>query len=233
MAAGVALVVAALALIGYNLWDAQRAADASDAVLAQLDAVIAQAREAREAGAAGASGADAAEGTSSDAASADPSAGSSSSAAFSPEPSELTWLLDKDMPTAEVDGRAYLGEVIIPALSLALPVAAEYDDAALRVSPCRYSGSYYTDDLVVCGYNYDRHFGELLSIGIGEEVYLVTVEGRTVRYTVSNRETLRATAIDQMVSNDKNSARTADWDLTLFTCDLDGSTRCAVRCVRS
>lgn len=137
------------------------------------------------------------------------------------------------MPTKVVDGREYIGELEIPSLSLRLPVQASWDYDRLRVSPCRYTGSYATDDLVICGHNYPSHFRGLLGVDIGADVYLNTVDGQRIHYLVTNREILRPTAIDQMVQNQGNSDSSADWDLTLFTCTIGGRTRCSVRCVRA
>lgn len=137
------------------------------------------------------------------------------------------------MPTKTVNGYEYIGELEIPVLSLRLPVQANWDYDRLRVSPCRYTGSYVTDDLVVCGHNYPSHFRGLLGIGIGADVYFVTVDGERIHYVVTNREILRPTSIEQMTENDNNSDSAYDWDLTLFTCTIGGRTRCSVRCVRA
>lgn len=139
---------------------------------------------------------------------------------------------DAQMPTKTVDGYEYIGELSIPALGVRLPVMAEWDYTRLRVSPCRYTGSYLTEDLVICGHNYPSHFRGLLSIDIGADVYLQTVAGESIHYVVANREIVQPTSIEQMVENDRNSDSSYDWDLTLFTCTLGGQTRCAARCVR-
>lgn len=140
---------------------------------------------------------------------------------------------ETEAPTKTVDGTRYVGVLDIPALGVKLPVANEWDYSQLRISPCRYTGSYLTDDLVICGHNYPSHFRGLLGIDIGADVYLDAADGSRIHYVVSNRETVQPTSIEQMVENDRNSENAADWDLTLFTCNLGGQTRCAVRCVRS
>ena len=144
----------------------------------------------------------------------------------------IVWQLDREMPTAWVDGRDWIGVISIPSLNIELPILATWDEGALRTGACRYSGSYYTDDLVVGAYNYSSFFGPLLNAQVGVDVYLTNADGRRIRYTVSNRETLRATAVSQLVENRQNSDAASDWDLTLFTCDVSGTARCAVRCVR-
>ena len=49
------------------------------------------------------------------------------------------------------------------------------------------------------------------------------MEGSTFSYTVMELEPLPADAVEEMTSG--------DWDLTLFTCTLDGQSRITVRCV--
>lgn len=142
---------------------------------------------------------------------------------------------DLTMPTVTVDGFAYIGRIVIPSISIDLPVMAEWDEEQLRVSPCLYTGNYHTDDMVICAHNYDSHFGQLLGIGIGEKVIFTAVDGVVYNYIISNRETLQPTAIEDMILNINNAAGEGgleDWDLTLFTCHIGGQTRCAVRCLR-
>ena len=137
------------------------------------------------------------------------------------------------MPVELIDGYEYIGILEIPSEELSLPVMAEWDYDRLKISPCRFIGSYYADDLVICAHNYDQHLGRLLSIDIGVDVYFTNVEGLTIHYIVTNRETVEPTAVEQMIENTGNSETSLlDWDLTLFTCNLGGQTRCAVRCSR-
>ena len=131
-----------------------------------------------------------------------------------------------EMQATEVNGNRYIGVLEFPSESVCLPVMSEWNYDSLRISPCIYTGSFYMDDAVICGHNYITHFGFLLRIGIGTDVYFTSINGEIFHYVVSNRETVRAGDIDSMIDP------SADWDLTLFTCDLDGRTRCAVRCVR-
>ena len=145
------------------------------------------------------------------------------------QPSVQTEYADfnKEMPTKEIDGYTYIGILDIPSLGLHLPVMASWDYERLSISPCRYTGSYYLDNMVICAHNYIKHFSPIKWIDIGADVYFTTVEGVVYHYQVSNRETLQPTAVEEMVDQTKE-----DWDLTLFTCNTGGQTRCVVRCSR-
>lgn len=136
------------------------------------------------------------------------------------------------MPTKMIDGYEYIGILEIPSLNLTLPVMMDWDYDRLQISACRFFGSYYADDLVVCAHNYAKFFSPIKWIDIGADVYLTTVEGMTIHYMVTNRETVDP-IVQLMIENVNNSeTSTMDWDLTLFTCNTGGQTRCAVRCSR-
>ena len=142
---------------------------------------------------------------------------------------------DPEMPVIEVEGYYYIGILEIPSLQLTLPVMDRWDYTRLKISPCVYSGSYKTDDLVICAHNYARHFSPVKRIDIGADVYLITVDCRVYHYQVTNRETLKPDLVENMIENTNNTTDgtvTNEWDLTLFTCNTGGQTRCAVRCAR-
>jgi len=135
---------------------------------------------------------------------------------------------DREMTVTTIDGWDYIGYLSIPSIGLALPVMDQWSYAGLKIAPGRYAGSLFTDDLVVCGHNYTRHFSPIKRLSVGEEVQFVDMDGTVWNYEVSAVETLQPTQIEEMVS--KTDAE--DWDLTLFTCTTGGTARCAVRCVR-
>ena len=141
------------------------------------------------------------------------------------------------MPVTLVDGFQYIGILEIPSLGIRLPVMDTWDYDRLRISPCLYSGSYYTDDMVICGHNYQRHFSPIKGVDIDADVYFITADKVIYHYTVSNRETVQPTSVEQMIRNmnnrDPEDGDMEDWDLTLFTCNTGGQTRCAVRCIRA
>lgn len=141
-----------------------------------------------------------------------------------------------EMAAVIIDGYEYIGMIAIPSLNnLELPVMKECDLDRLSISPCRYTGSYYSDDLVICGHNNSRHFGGLLDpLKLGADVYFITAGGEKIHYLVVNKEIVVPTDVAVMIENSKtNKDSDNDWDLTLFTCTYSGQTRCAVRCVKT
>ncbi len=132
---------------------------------------------------------------------------------------------DTDMTVTEIDGYGYIGYLSVPALDLDLPVMSEWDYTRLKIAPCRYYGSTKTDDLVICGHNYTRHFRKLKNLRAGDYVLFTDMDDVTTAYKVKEVETLQSTQISQMIQN--------DYDLTLYTCTYDGQARVTVRCDRA
>lgn len=131
---------------------------------------------------------------------------------------------EMEMPVQTIDGQDYIGVLSIPALDLELPVISQWSYPGLRVAPCRYQGSAYTNDLIIAAHNYSTHFGNLKTLQEGDSIFFVDVRGNAFSYEVAALETLAPTATEEMASG--------DWDLTLFTCTVGGQSRVTLRCVR-
>ena len=138
---------------------------------------------------------------------------------------------EREMDVVTLDGVDYIGTITIPVAGLVLPVQYNYTFDALRNSPCRYYGSYMTNDLVICAHNSSKHFGPIRWLEAGDDIYLRTVDGAEIHYTVKGLETLQPEEVDRMTSTKDETL--GSWDLTLFTCYIGGQTRCAVRCARA
>ena len=121
-------------------------------------------------------------------------------------------------------GYSFMGYLTIPRLGLELPVMSDWDYDRLSVSPCRYSGSALSGDLVIAAHNYDSHFGRLGQLEKGDEVRFTDMRGNSYLYQAALVDTLEATDISGMTSG--------EYPLSLFTCNLSGSARVTVRCVR-
>ncbi|MGI6264649.1 MAG: sortase [Acutalibacteraceae bacterium] len=136
-----------------------------------------------------------------------------------------TAALSRDEPVRFVQGQAYLGTLSIPALELDLPVMEDWSYERLQTAPCRYSGTARAGDLVIAGHNYSRHFGRLSSLRIGDAIRYTDVSGQTYDYLVVCTEWLDPDQVEDMCAG--------EWDLTLYTCTLDGTRRVTVRAERT
>ena len=128
-----------------------------------------------------------------------------------------------------IDGYDYIGYLSIPSIGLALPVMQQWSYPGLKIAPGRYSGALHTDDLVIAGHDYARHFRPLKHLTVGTEVLFVDMNDNTWHYAVSDTEVLQPTQIEKMTVKTPDS----NWDLTLFTCTTTGQARYALRCVRT
>lgn len=129
---------------------------------------------------------------------------------------------EMEMPVETIDGVDYVGVLRIPSLALELPVISQWSYPLLKIAPCRYSGSAYQNNLVLCAHNYASHFGNLKNLHIGAAVTFTDMDGNLFTYQVAELETLPPQAAEEMENG--------DWDLTLFTCTVGGQSRVTVRC---
>ena len=192
---GLLLLTAALFLWAYNSQESRRAGDSAQQVITELTQSLTQETEAG----------------------ADPE-GAEAPAVKMPE-----YLLDdqREMPEKTIGGRDYIGVLSIPSLDLELPVLSRWSYPNLKVAPCRYSGSLYQNNLIICAHNYASHFGKLKTLQPGDTLLFTDMEDQVVTFQMVERETLEP--------DDEEAMTTGNWHLTLFTCTPGGQTRVTVR----
>ena len=132
--------------------------------------------------------------------------------------------VDVTMTEAEIDGHLYIGYLSIPVLELELPVMSGWDYSSLQIAPCRYSGTVKGKDLVLMAHNYDKHFGNIDRLELGDTVLFTDMDGVTTGYEVAAVDILAPSAVAEMISG--------AFDLTLFTCTYGGQNRVTVYCDR-
>ena len=192
--AGLLLIAAALFLSAYNERESHEARDSAQQVIAQLCDALPT--EAGE---------------------------------TEPEPESTTVPeslpdVEREMPVRTINGRDYIGVLSIPSLGLELPVISQWDYPSLKIAPCRYSGSLYQNNLIICAHNYASHFGKLKQLRSGDTVLFTDMDEHVVTFQMVERETLNPM--------DAEGMEAGDWDLTLFTCTIGGQTRVTIRLER-
>lgn len=211
MIIGLLLMAAALALAFYNIWDSVRVEKNTTAALEQLRPVVLEAVEKASV----------------------PRKTEESRPELQPEEEQKLpeiqmeypdYVLNPnmDMPEQVIDGLRYIGILTIPELELELPVLSEWSYHDLKYGPCRYTGSAYRNDMIICAHNYTSHFRELKNLPVGAEVTFADIDGNVFSYTVVELETVDPDDIAYMESG--------EWDLTVFTCTVGGAFRVTVRC---
>ena len=199
---GLLLIAAALFLVSYNLYDELRAKQSARQAVTQLDAYLP--------------------------AEAAPEAPSDSAGDQEPFVSDERTVIpdyvlspNMEMPVETINGIDFIGVLRIPALELELPIISEWNYPNLKTAPCRYSGSAYLNNLIICGHNYTSHFGTLKNLWEGDIATFTDIDGNVFIYKMVERETLNPTDIEGMESG--------NWDLTLFTCTVGGQSRVTIR----
>lgn len=128
---------------------------------------------------------------------------------------------EMEMPVQRVRGIDYIGVLRIPALDLELPVGSWWSHEHLQVAPCRYVGSAYLHNLIICAHNFPSHFGNLKNLTEGDLATFTDMDGNVFTYRMVEREMIQPTDFEGMESG--------DWDLTLFTCTVGGQLRVTIR----
>ena len=131
----------------------------------------------------------------------------------------------KEEKLIEIDGRYYIGIISIPLLNIELPVASEWSYDNLKMSPCRYKGSVYEDNMIIAAHNYSSHFGGINQLNTGDIITFTDGWGDVYTYELLQTEIIDGYDIDAMDFG-------TGWDLTLFTCTLSGQSRVTVRATR-
>ncbi len=129
------------------------------------------------------------------------------------------------MESVRIGSFDYVGFLDIPALTLSLPVLEESDEESLKAAPCRQFGTPETDDFVIAGHNYRRHFADLYKLKSGDAVQFTDMDGDTVIYQVAI-----VTVVDAV---DVAAILESTYELILYTCDYTGNNRIAVFCSRA
>ncbi len=192
---GAALLCAALLLAAKNRREETSAGEAAAALLVQAEQTIAQH-------------------AAPPAAVPTPAPSSAVEETLSPSPSAS--------PSAAPEGPAFLGVLSVPAVSLTVPVLAEWSYYHLTLAPCRDCGSVETGDLVIAAHNYDTHFGRLSRIAPGDSVYFTDMAGSTTEYA--------AASVEQRDPSDAEGVRESGYPLVLYTCSWDCTARVTVFC---
>ena len=130
--------------------------------------------------------------------------------------------LQIQMSTMEVEGNTYVGFLSLPALGMELPIMADWNYELLQLAPCLYSGTTFTNDMVLMAHNFQSHFGRINELQLGDEIIFTDVTGGRLRYEVVAKDVLASTEVEEMIEG--------AYDLTLFTCTYGGAERVTIRC---
>ena len=179
MTVGLLMIIAALFLTSYNLWDERRANDSAAGVLEQITLPSLDEE-------------------------ATPDYLLNPSMEMPTKTATPDYLLNPsmEMPTKTIDGFSYIGVLDIPALDISLPIMADWSYPKLKIAPNRYLGSVYTDDMIIAGHNYRNHFGSLKVLSYGDKISFTDMDGNIFDYKVVDVQELKATDVQLMEDGD-------------------------------
>ena len=121
-----------------------------------------------------------------------------------------------------IENEEYIGYIDIPSIEIKLPILRNYSESALNISPTVYKYDLETNQLIIGGHNYKRHFSKLKNVSVGEQLSMTNSEGDIYTYEILEILTLDGYDVDALHS--------LEYDLILFTCTLGGSSRLVVCC---
>lgn len=111
---------------------------------------------------------------------------------------------DMEMPLMEIDGEMYVGYLEIPALELTLPVAGgEWNEAKMKKSPCLYEGTVYKKNMIIVGHNYRSHFSGLKKLPLDTEIIFIDAEGNRFEYRLAWTEVIDEMDTESMLAGEE------------------------------
>lgn len=138
--------------------------------------------------------------------------------------SENPTVSETEMPSLQLDGHYYCGYLTLDTLGLELPVLNDWSYPNLNIAPCRYEGTPQTKNFIIAAHNYNSHFGQIKNLNEDDEITFTDCNGEKFHYNVVYTEYIDGYSVEQMSENINSS-----WDMTLFTCTLNGQSRVTVR----
>lgn len=77
-------------------------------------------------------------------------------------------------------------------------MAGEWSYAKLRKAPCHYEGSVYQDNMVIAGHNYRSHFSLIKQLDMGSEIRFTDAEGNVFVYEAAWVDIIKPQDIEGM-----------------------------------
>ncbi len=142
--------------------------------------------------------------------------------------SETKQPITKQVTTS--DGKSYsaIAYLNIPSLGIEYPVLSSTSTELLKVSLNKYWGANPNEvgNMCIVGHNYNdsRFFGKLNKIRIGAEIKLTDMTEKTLTYKVYHTE-----MVDPYDTQCTSQLTNGNIEITLITCNYDGSERFVVK----
>jgi len=118
-----------------------------------------------------------------------------------------------------IGGTVYntIGQISIPSINVNYPILADWSDALLKVSPCKFWGPNpnQVGNLCIIGHNYlnTKFFSKVPTLQNGDQILITDLSGKTVTYEVYDKYTIEPD--DVVCTSQKTNGQ---MEITLITC---------------
>lgn len=123
-----------------------------------------------------------------------------------------------------------IGIISIPKINIYYPIFSSCTEELLRISPCRFYGSFpgKKGNLCIAGHNYDngKFFSNIPSLKVNDEIILSDNYSRHYSYFITQIYEVKKDNLNPIYNFDKNLK-----NLTLITCNNISKNRIIVRAV--
>ncbi len=126
--------------------------------------------------------------------------------------------------SSEYNGLATIGKIEIPKTGLNMPIFSKVTVKGMDTGPCfLYSTGKLNESgsSLIVGHNYNNIFGKNKNLNVGDKIYVTTLDGNRVEYTVYDK--IRITAEDLSYMNKSSSTQIA-----ISTCTEDDNYRLVI-----
>lgn len=134
-------------------------------------------------------------------------------------PEEYT---NPDMPVLQVEGQDFVALVDFPAYGVTLPVGSVWKAQTIYSYPCRFSGSVYSDTLVIGGMDQPGQFDFFTRMDQGDKICVTDMIGREFSFIVDR--------IDRSGSAEADRLDTDAYALEIFVRDAYSMDYIILRC---
>ncbi len=127
------------------------------------------------------------------------------------------------VPPSECNGLATIGKIEIPKTGINMPIYSKVSVKGMNLGPCLL---YSTGEInksgssLIVGHNYNGIFGKNKNLQIGDKIYVTTLDGNRIAYTVYNK--IFVTPDDLSYMNTNNT------QIAISTCTSDDNCRLVV-----
>lgn len=95
------------------------------------------------------------------------------------------------MPVMEIDRQNFVGLIEASGYSKELPIYSSWSENKISSYPCRFSGSVYSNDLIICGSSNAGQFDFMKTISLNYFIYITDFYGYKYKYSVSDIQTTK------------------------------------------